>query len=187
MGTHGEFDKMALDACRSARKRYSALTLEAIQSIKQRMIDEAISKYEEELETVTHEKALQKEYDRISAELNKEYLLSELNKGESDKVVVLICKRLQIILEYKFRYSGDLFTMIDTLINRTMQLHNCYDDEDNDYYRYQEEDRVSNKRIQLLHKLRMKRNNIVHAETKNVDMTIDEIKECIDLIEFLSK
>ena len=64
---------------------------------------------------------------------------------------------------------------------------NCYDDEDNDYYRYQEEDRVSNKRIQLLHKLRMKRNNIVHAETKNVDMTIDEIKECIDLIEFLSK
>lgn len=166
---------------------YSALTLEAIQSIKQRMIDEAISKYEEELETVTHEKALQKEYDRISAELNKEYLLSELNKGESDKVVVLICKRLQIILEYKFRYSGDLFTMIDTLINRTMQLHNCYDDEDNDYYRYQEEDRVSNKRIQLLHKLRMKRNNIVHAETKNVDMTIDEIKECIDLIEFLSK
>lgn len=166
---------------------YSSLALETIQDIKQRMINEAIVKYEEDLETVTHEKALKKEYDRISAELSKEYLLSELNKGESDKVVVLICKRLQIILEYKFRYSGDLFTMIDALINQTMQLHNCRDDEDNNYRRYQEEDRISSKRIQLLHTLRMKRNNIVHAETKNIDMTIDEIKECIDLIEFLSK
>lgn len=166
---------------------YNTFTLAMIQNIKQRLIEESLNKYEKELEYITHEKALKNEYDRISAELSKEYLLSELDKGESDKVVVLICKRLQIVLEYKFRYSGDLFTMIDTLINRTMQLHNCNDDEDNNYYRYQEEDRLFNKRIQLLHKLRMKRNNIVHAETKIVSMSINEIRDCIDLIEFLSK
>ena len=124
---------------------------------------------------------------KITSESSKEYLTSELNRGESDKVVVLICKRLQIILEHKFGYSGDLFTMIDNLIDKTMKLHNCTDDEDNSYYAYMEEDRLFTKRIQLLHKLRMKRNNIVHAETKEVEMSIEEIRECIDLIESLSK
>lgn len=30
MGTHGEFDKMALDACRSARKRYPNIKIEVV-------------------------------------------------------------------------------------------------------------------------------------------------------------
>ena len=77
--------------------------------------------------------------------------------------------------------------MIDTLIDRTMQLHNCIDDEDNCYYAYMYEDALFTKRIKLLHKLRMKRNNIVHAERKEVEMSIAEIRECIDLIETLSK
>ena len=161
--------------------------MDYIQKVKESVCDEYIEKLEDIIERMTNRKALEKEYNRISSELTREYLLSELDRGEADKVVVLICKRLQIILEHKFGYSGDLFTMIDTLIDRTMQLHNCTDDEDNSYNAYMEEDRLFTKRIQLLHKLRMKRNNIVHAERKEVEMSIEEIRECIDLIELLSK
>ena len=166
---------------------YLPLTLDYIQQEKTRACDQLIEWLEDKIEIITNAKALERDYNRITSELSKDYLLSELGKGESDKVVVLICKRLQIILEYKFGYSGDLFTMIDTLIDRTMRLHNCTDDEDNNYRQYQEEDQISTKRIQLLHKLRMKRNNIVHAERKEVEMSESEIRECIDLIELLSK
>lgn len=166
---------------------YFPLTLDYIQKEKTRVCDEYVEKLEDIIERLTNRKALERDYNRISSELSKEYLLSELDRGESDKVVVLICKRLQIILEYKYGYSGDLFTMIDTLIDRTMKLHNCTDDEDNSYRAYQEEDAIFTQRIQLLHKLRMKRNNIVHAERKKVEMSNAEIRECIDLIELLSR
>ena len=176
-----QFGNIAFDMC------YGPMTLEYIQNEKARVCENYIEKLENIIEDYTHQKAREKEYNKISAELNRDYLLSELNRGEADKVVVLICKRLQIILEYKFGYNGDLFTMIDTLIDKHMQLHNCNDDEDNNYNAYMEEDRISTKRIQLLHKLRMKRNNIVHAETKEVEMSEEEIRDCIDLIDILSK
>ena len=166
---------------------YLPLTLDFIRKEKDRVCDEYLEKLDDIIERITNRKALEKEYNKITNELNRDYLLSELNRGEADKVVVLICKRLQILLQSKYGYSGDLFTMIDTLIDKTMRLHNCYDDEDNNYSLYMEEDRVFTKRIQLLHKLRMKRNNIVHPEIKEVEMSLDEIKECIDLIELLSK
>ena len=166
---------------------YSSLTLKDFDDVKQNALNERIESLEDGIEQLTHRKALEKSYNKITEELSKDYLLSELERGESDKVVVLICKRLQILLEYKFGYTGDLFTMIDTLVERNMQLHNCSDDEDNNYNQYLEEDRVSLRRIELLHKLRMKRNNIVHAELKEVEMSLQEIKDCIDLVEILSK
>lgn len=166
---------------------YLDFNLGTIGKEKERIVNEYIEHLEEYLEKLTNYKALERDYNKITSELSQEYLLSELDRGESDKVVVLICKRLQIILEFKYGYTGDLFTMIDTLIDRTMKLHNCTDDEDNSYREYQEEDRIFTKRIQLLHKLRMKRNNIVHAERKEVEMSESEIRECIDLIELLSK
>ena len=166
---------------------YANITLDFFNKEKERVADEYIEKLEDKIESLTHWKAMEKEYNKISTELNRDYLLSELDRGESDKVVVLICKRLQMLLQFKYGYSGDLFTMIDTLIDRTMKLHNCSDDEDNNYNAYLEEDRIFTKRIQLLHKLRMKRNNIVHPEIKDVEMSDSEIRECIDLVELLSK
>lgn len=166
---------------------FQNITLDFFNKEKERVADEYIEKLEDKIESLTHWKAMEKEYNKISAELNRDYLLSELDRGEADKVVVLICKRLQMLLQFKYGYTGDLFTMIDTLIDRTMQLHNCRDDEDNNYNAYLEEDRIFTKRIQLLHKLRMKRNNIVHPEIKDVEMPDSEIRECIDLVELLSK
>lgn len=166
---------------------YSEPSVSFFQEAKQNLLSEHVRRLEDSLENLTHQKALKADYTRITSELSKEYLLSELGKGEADKVVVLICKRLQIILEYKYGYSGDLFTMIDTLISKTMKLHNCSDDEDNSYDAYQAEDRLFKQRISLLHKLRIKRNNIVHVEHKQVEMSTQEIRECIDLLETLSK
>ena len=176
-----QVQNLPIDEC------YRSLTLDYISKEKERICDRYITKLAGIIEEITNKKAYEREYNKITAELSKEYLISELDRGEADKVVVLICKRLQIILEHKFGYSGDLFTMIDTLIDKTMKLHNCTDNEDNSYYEYLEEDRLFTKRIQLLHKLRMKRNNIVHAEIKEVEISKEDIRECIDLLELLSK
>jgi len=173
---------------------YDNLTLEDIQKIKTDYVKKCINHYEDLIEEYTHRKALEKEYEKITKELSKEYLVNEINRG---KAVVLICKRLQIILQYKYKYEGDLFEMIDKYMNDRLKYHemiNPYDDEDNNYYNDLETDRLNtedNNRIKrrrdLLHKLRMKRNNIVHAEMKTVDMSKEEILECIDLIELISK
>ena len=151
-------------------EHYEEVNLELFSKEKELIISKQLSSLEDKLERLTNRKALEKAYNKISQELNKEYLTNELEKGESDKVVVLICKRLQIILEYKFGYVGDLYSMIDTLIERTMN-------QENEEY---------DSRVNLLHTLRMKRNNIVHAEYKEIEMSKEDIERCIDVLDVLS-
>ena len=74
------------------------------------------------------------------------------------------------------------------------ELHNCWDDEDNDYYRYKEEDErftEENKQteinINVLHKLRKKRNSIVHAEKNSSDMSVEETELCIGIVESMQE
>lgn len=171
--------------------------MDAISKVKEDYVQKCVRYYEDLIEEYTHQKALEKEYEKITKELSKEYLTNEINRGESDKAVVLICKRLQIILQYNYKYDGDLFEMIDKYMNDCLKYHemiNPYDDEDNNYYNDLEKDRLNaedtniiKRRRDLLHKLRMKRNNIVHAEMKTVDMPKEQIFECIDLLELISK
>lgn len=174
---------------------YREMNLDVFKKLKDNAFDEQIGRYEDAILTLTNRRALEREYETTTKELNKEFLLAELAKGEGDKVVVLICKRLEIILRHNYGYSGDLFTMMDSLFAGPLSETDAfkpYDDEDNNYdsdmKKYEEtiqENERKRQTIKLLSKLRMKRNSIVHVEARDVSISTSEIKQCIEIIENL--
>ena len=113
--------------------------------------------------------ALKIDKDSIVGDLTKEYFESELGKGNTDMVIIKLCVRLEAVLRCDYHYEGDLSVMLDKYCSG----FNTYDDEGNDYDPYTPS---------VLNKLRMKRNNIVHSEKNSVDLTLEELKYCIDYI-----
>ena len=162
-------------------------------SLKKEYLDSLIEHAEEKIESITQEKKRKEDYERIANEITFDYLRKELSNNNIDTVIIKLCVRLEAILKYKYRYEGDLFDMVDTYVKNHFiihELHNCWDDEDNNYYAYQKEDeefKIENKntelKTQVLHKLRMKRNSIVHAENSKVEMSIEDIEMCINIVE----
>lgn len=138
----------------SRQKSISSPNKEEFDKIKQRIIDEL---------------ALKIDKDSTVGDLTKEYFESELGKGNTDMVIIKLCVRLEAVLRCDYHYEGDLSIMLDKYCSG----FNTYDDEGNDYDPYTPS---------VLNKLRMKRNNIVHSEKNSVDLTLEEIKYCIDYI-----
>lgn len=138
----------------SRQKSIASPNKEQFDKIKQRIIDEL---------------ALKIDKDTTIGNLTKEYFESELSKGNIDMVVIKLCVRLEAVLRCDYHYEGDLSAMLDKYCSG----FNTYDDEGNDYDPYTP---------RVLNKLRMKRNNIVHSEKNSVDLTIEELKYCIDYI-----
>ena len=162
-------------------------------SLKKEYLDSLIENAEEKIENITQEKKRKEDYERVANEITFDYLRKELSKNNIDTVIIKLCVRLEATLKYKYRYEGDLFDMVDTYVKNHFiihKLHNCWDDEDNNYYAYQKEDeefKIENKntelKTQVLHKLRMKRNSIVHAENSKVEMSTEDIEMCISIVE----
>ena len=139
----------------SCQKSIASPNKEQFEKIKQRIIDEL---------------ALRIDKDSTVGDLTKEYFESELAKGNIDMAIIKLCVRLEAILRCDYHYEGDLSVMID----KYCQEHGWEDDG----WGYS----VESECVKYLQKLRMKRNNIVHSEKNNVDLTLEEIKYCIDYI-----
>ncbi len=91
---------------------------------------------------------------------DKNYYLSLLEDHQYEKLVIALCIKLEGIFKDKFDLNGTFLEMMqDFTVN--------YSDEH---------------MTELLNKLRMKRNEMVHQEDRNTELTDDEIKECIDYI-----
>ena len=100
------------------------------------------------------------EYDKLKKDICKEVLLKEISKGDLNDVIVKLCVRLESILKYKYRLEGDLFTMIDGFIA------------------------VNNdEKYKILHKLRIKRNNLVHSDSQDINFTKDDLLLAVAIIE----
>ena len=138
----------------SRQKSIANPNKEQFDKIKQRIIDEL---------------ALRIDKDTTIGNLTKDYFESELAKGNIDMIVIKLCVRLEAVLRCDYHYEGDLSVMLDKYCSG----FNTYDDEGNDYDPYTPS---------VLNKLRMKRNNIVHSEKNKVDLTLEELKYCIDYI-----
>lgn len=136
------------------QKSIASPNKEQFNKIKQRIIDEW---------------ALKIDKDSTVGDLTKEYFERELGKGNIDMVIIKLCVRLEAVLRCDYHYEGDLSVMLDKYCSG----FNTYDDEGNDYDPYTPS---------VLNKLRMKRNNIVHSEKNSVDLTLEELKYCIDYI-----
>lgn len=139
----------------SRQKSIASPNKEQFEKIKQRIIDEL---------------ALKIDKDTTIGNLTKEYFESELAKGNIDMVVIKLCVRLEAILKSDYHYDGELSAMLE----KYCQEHGWEDDG----WGYS----VEANHVKYLQKLRMKRNNIVHSEKNNVDLTLEELKYCIDYI-----
>ena len=88
------------------------------------------------------------------------YFVSLLENHQYEKLIIALCVKLEGIFQNRFDLNGSFQEMMqDFTIN--------YADEH---------------MTELLNKLRMKRNEIVHPEDRNTELTDSEIKECIDYI-----
>ena len=167
-------------------------TPEYVKKKKTLVYDRFKDELEGKLERLTQSKRREENFKRISAEITPELLLKKLDEGDEDGAVVKLCTLLEATLQYRFRYDGELFAMIDAYFKDHLQeqeLHNLWDDEDNNYYQYKKEDEETveeNKRRErvrgLLHKLRMRRNHILHPAAQDVAITREEIKQCISIV-----
>lgn len=112
-------------------------------------------------------------YDKedILKELNREYFLNQLEVGNEEMVIIKLCKRLESILKGTYLYKGDFLSMLNRYIYEHEQ---CWDNLREEYF--------DAEICSYLHKLRITRNNMVHAETATEPMTKEDILRCIDYI-----
>lgn len=128
--------------------------IDYLNDVRQRIISELSNKFDKE---------------KIIGELTKDYLYSELSKGNKELVIIKLCVRMEAILKCDYNYQGDFSEMLDSFCNQ----FETYDDENNNYDPYTPA---------LLNRLRRQRNSIVHAEKMVEAMSDEEIKQCIDYI-----
>lgn len=128
--------------------------IDYLNDVRQRIISELSNKFDKE---------------KIVGELTKDYLYSELSKGNKELVIIKLCVRMEAILKCDYNFQGDFSEMLDHFCNQ----FETYDDESNNYDPYTPA---------MLNRLRRQRNSIVHAEKIGEPMSDDEIKQCIDYI-----
>jgi len=110
----------------------------------------------------------------ISA-LTKEFFYTELEKGNIDIVIIKLCVRLESVLRSDYHYEGDFSEMLKKYCDQKL---NWSEDDGWGYMVSRRDDKT----INLLHNLRIKRNSIVHSEKVEVDLTIEDIRYCIEYI-----
>lgn len=103
---------------------------------------------------------IKKAFEQQNIEWTKPYFIEKLTNGERDMTIINLCVKLENILKSK-HYEGDLVDMIK---------------------KYSQRERDREEEILLLDKLRMFRNGIVHSGGKDVPLTVEELKKCIDII-----
>ena len=138
-------------------------------------LNEAILLFNDCKKRILDELSLKLDKEKTVSDLTREYFESELSKGNFDIVVVKLCVRLEAILRCDYHYEGTLEEMLKSFTDNKLTWQ---EDDGWGYMNYKSDDKT----IKLLHSLRMKRNSIVHAEKNNVELSLEDIKYCIDYI-----
>lgn len=137
----------------------------------------------DEINTLTGEREIKEDYDRICGEITKDYLLNLLSSDKIETLVIKLCVKLEVKFKYVYKLSGEFKEMLDEYVAKHMKLHNCWDDEDNDYYRWKSEDEFNIQMTKLLNKLRITRNGIVHSSSSNEVLDKKELSQIIEFVE----
>ena len=138
-------------------------------------IESAIEKLSNCKQRIIDDLSLRLDKEKTIGDLTKEYFEKELAKRNFDTIIIKLCIRLESILKNDYRYEGTFAEMLDKFCNA--ELYWVGDDG----WGYPTEE-CDSKTIKVLNKLRMKRNNIVHSEKNDVDLTLEELQYCIDYI-----
>ena len=117
---------------------------------------------------------------KISKGLDKEYFISELEKGNNEIVVVKLCVKLEAVLKCDYKFVGTFEEMLNKYVSAHLE-RSC-----DDGWGYMV-DASDTKTINLLNNLRKMRNNIVHAEKNDVNLSTEDLQYCIEYICKLDK
>ena len=115
---------------------------------------------------------LAKKWDKETTvgDLTKEYFDSEMAKGNTEMVIIKLCKRLEAILRSDYHYDGDLAAMMDRYCSAYVR--------EDDGWGYDRECKFVSK----FHMLRKYRNSIVHSEINGEVMSEEDVRFCIEYI-----
>lgn len=138
-------------------------------------LDDAILLLNDCKKRILNELFLKLDKEKTVGDLTREYFESELSKGNFDIVIVKLCVRLEAILKCDYHYEGTLEEMLKSYCDNKLTWQ---EDDGWGYMNYKSDEKT----IKLLHTLRMKRNSIVHAEKNNAELSVEDIKYCIDYI-----
>lgn len=97
--------------------------------------------------------------EKNSNGLTKDYFLSELQKGNIELLIIKLCVKLETYLKCDLGYEGTFEEMLN------IYTQNC-----------------AFETGELLHKLRKKRNDIVHCTNEVADISLLELEKCIEII-----
>lgn len=164
---------------------------------KENVFNQWVENIESKITHIRVKKENEQEYERLKNEITSAFLLEQKSKGNDEVAIIKLCVKLESILKYRYGYSGDLYTMLDTFFAgplKEVATYMPWDDEDNsyqsqmdEYYRQTELNEIHRTWTEYLSKLRMKRNNLVHAEKSTVNFTTEDLKKCISIVEEIDK
>ncbi len=164
---------------------------------KENVFNQWVENIESKITHIRVKKENEQEYERLKNEITSAFLLEQISKGNDEVAIIKLCIKLESILKYRYGYSGDLYTMLDTFFAgplKEVATYMPWDDEDNsyqsqmdEYYRQTELNEIHRTWTEYLSKLRMKRNNLVHAEKSTVNFTTEDLKKCISIVEEIDK
>ena len=119
--------------------------------------------------------SMKHEMDKTTSELDKAYFDNELSNGNYEIVIIKLCVRLEAVLRGKYRYEGTFAEILDKYCQKVL---NWSEDDGWGYMVSRSDDKT----IKVLNHLRMKRNSIVHSEKTDVELTLEDIRYCVEYI-----
>lgn len=119
--------------------------------------------------------------------LTREYFENLLSNGSEEMFVIKLCSLFDAILRFDYKCDADdLYGRMNQFFDKGPKSRNCDDgwgymvldtEYENKYVQPWNENR------ELMNKLRMKRNSIVHPENnKCADLNNEELKQCLDFV-----
>ena len=119
--------------------------------------------------------------------LTREYFENLLSNGSEEMFVIKLCSLFDAILRFDYKCNADdLYERMNQFFDKGPKSRNCDDgwgymvldtEYENEYVQPWNENR------ELMNKLRMKRNSIVHPENnKCADLNNEELKQCLDFV-----
>lgn len=111
------------------------------------------------------------EYEKTKLETNDSVIYQMVAQNELAEATVALCRRLECLLKYVYKFSGDLSEMINMIRSKYPEMAK----------------EIGSAGFDCLYKIRTFRNAHVHSGQATGDVTARDISECLDVIGRLEK
>ena len=109
------------------------------------------------------------EYEKAKAEISEAKIYQFVAQNDLPGASIALCQRLEALLKYVYKYSGDLCEMINLIREKNPQMANI----------------IGKSGFDCLHKIRTFRNAHVHSSPAENTVSAKDVAECIEIIKKL--